>query len=223
MASPIVQTHTVGSNTDDTQNVTVNKPSGTVEGDLMLALLVKDGTETWNVLSGWTAVIDNIIENGRASVRVLRKTAGASEGSDYTFTWTGVNQRSHGTILRITGFNSGSPIDVTGTNTGTTISPTAPDVTTTVNDTLIVRYFGSNGLSQVDTGYPASHTGVFSGPDNGGGTGRVGAGAAHEDLATAGMPGTGVFTLSGSEEWSATTVAIEPLSQSPVPIIMQVM
>jgi len=74
-----------------TQNVSpqttlvINKPIGTVEGDLMVAVMATDDTVTWTGDTGWTEVADL---GTRPCLRVAYMVAGASEGANYTFTAT---------------------------------------------------------------------------------------------------------------------------------------
>lgn len=66
--------------------LTINKPTGTVEGDLMVAVMAARSatTDVWSGDTGWTEVAD--YGNGKPALRLAYKLAGASEPSAYTFT-----------------------------------------------------------------------------------------------------------------------------------------
>lgn len=72
-------------NTSNSNTLTINKPTGTVEGDLMVAVMA-DGSssESWTGDTGWTEVADQ--GTTKPSLRLAYKVAGASEGASYTFT-----------------------------------------------------------------------------------------------------------------------------------------
>lgn len=74
-----------------TTTITINKPTGTVEGDLMIAVMVSDEARTWTGDTDWTEVRDG-------APRIAYKVAGASEPSSYTFTCA-LSRRSRGVIL----------------------------------------------------------------------------------------------------------------------------
>lgn len=74
----------------------VNKPAGTVEGDLMIAIMARDGVANWTGDTDWTEVAD---QNTSPSLRVAYKVAGASEPSSYTFTMGSISDRKAACIL----------------------------------------------------------------------------------------------------------------------------
>lgn len=78
----------------------INKPGGTIENDLMIAIVESVNGQTWTGASGWTEVLDQAVGNG---LRVAYKVAGASEGSSYTFT-SSANDYIVGLILTYHGF-----------------------------------------------------------------------------------------------------------------------
>jgi len=65
-------------------NAEVAKPTGTTEGDIMIAVMaVNDNVTTWTQPSGWTELLD---QNSSPSVAISYKVAGASEPATYIFT-----------------------------------------------------------------------------------------------------------------------------------------
>lgn len=78
------------------QLLTINKPTGTVEGDLMIALMSAETNSTWTGDTGWTEVLD---QGTNPSLRVAYKIATASEASSYTFTNNSNTNGKSGAIL----------------------------------------------------------------------------------------------------------------------------
>lgn len=100
----------------------INKPTGTLEGDLMVAVMGCTGTSTkdWTGATGWTEAADQ--GGGAPYLRVAYKVAGASEPSSYTFTVSVSAGLRAGAILTyrnaaydaIGAFDTGSTIDIIG-------------------------------------------------------------------------------------------------------------
>lgn len=67
----------------------INKPTGTIENDIMIAVMGSSSSTsfTWTGDTDWVEVAEQ--NSGWGSTRIAYKIAGASEGSSYTF--TGVN------------------------------------------------------------------------------------------------------------------------------------
>ena len=150
-------------------SASVNKPTGTVDDDiLILALYHEDTTDPTTGLSvpaGFT-LIANGLTGSPFSLRVYWKRA-ASEGASYSITWT--NNVWHAEVLlAFSGCEtSGSPIDAVANGTeatsGTTL--TYPSVTTTVADTMLVVLGAGYG------GQEGAPSGFSVGAGDGGGSG----------------------------------------------------
>ncbi len=69
--------------TSSSVSLTIDKPTGTLEGDLMIAVMASGTNSTWTGDTDWVEVAD---QGGRPCLRVAYKVAGSSEGSNYTFT-----------------------------------------------------------------------------------------------------------------------------------------
>lgn len=68
-------------------SLVINKPTGTVEGDLMVAVMAaSDTADGWTGDTGWTEIADQGTVPSTPTLRVAYKVATASEGSSYTFT-----------------------------------------------------------------------------------------------------------------------------------------
>lgn len=101
-----------GNKTDiaNTASITMTKPTGVVDGDLMITIICSGGTAApSSVPSGWTLIRSN--DSGgsgvQTSIHSYYKVA-SSEGASYA--WTAAATPSGGMILRFTG-QASSPID----------------------------------------------------------------------------------------------------------------
>jgi len=124
----------------DTTSITIYTPSGTSQGDLLIAAVATDGNTSSSLAppfgEGWTE-IDISNYNGEVSLGVWWKLADAVEFS-HQFTWSGA-ERAYGWMMRFTGHNQTVPINASAATGGDSILPTSPAVTTTVNDCLVLR------------------------------------------------------------------------------------
>lgn len=84
-------------NSVNSDTLTINKPTGTIQNDLMVAVMEASGNSpAWSGDTGWTEAADQLLT---PSLRVAYKVAGASEGGTYTFTASKVGQILSGAIL----------------------------------------------------------------------------------------------------------------------------
>jgi len=120
--------------------LTIDKPAGTAEGDLLVAVLAgrdDDGTNSFTTLTGWTAVAfqGEDTGSGNTMIGLFYKKAGASEPTSYTWTQA-ESRRFAGFIHRITGLDADNPVDVFATVEDDSFDATAdaPSVTPTSAD-----------------------------------------------------------------------------------------
>lgn len=94
---PIVISQASAQTTSSGTTLVINKPTGTREGDLMIAIMgfQSNAVGTWTGGTGWTEAADL---NEGSGHRIAYKVAGASEGTSYTFTCTNSTTLG-GTIL----------------------------------------------------------------------------------------------------------------------------
>ena len=140
-AAPAFQS--VATNSATTTSLTITKPTGVVQNDLLLATLAARGNTTVTAPAGWIQIQQT--NNGTAeTLAVFYRVATAADiaATNYTFTLGVTSVGVAGAILRYTGADPKFPIDVSAIFTGTSTAPTAPTVTTTVSDTKVVRIAG---------------------------------------------------------------------------------
>lgn len=188
-------------------SVNINKPTGTLEGDVMVAAISLSGSQSITAPAGWTLVLSG--NNGTdVQVDTYYKPAGASEPSSYSFSWT-TSTRAAGGILSYDGVDTVNTLDVTGTNaTGTGTSVTSTSITTinrgdmlidvyAINSTLGSSYTPPSGMTErIDLASPA---GLFT---------PVTLGVAEQTFNSPGSTGTRSATSAQSGDWTAYMFAL---------------
>lgn len=188
-------------------SITVNKPTGTASGDLLLAsVTLRISSATITPPAGWTQVASG----GASSITLATfiKVAGGSEPSSYTFTTSLAGRQAAG-IDRITGADPITPVDVHSSASGTAAtSLVAAAVDPSSADTLLVACFGfSTGTATVTN--PGGMTSDWSFTASAVSAAPVNA-AAHETLSVDTSTGTRTATASTSGNWAAQLLVIQP-------------
>lgn len=144
-------------------SINVFKPTGTVEGDLLVAFVgiyTAVGVGDVNTPSGWNSIRTDTVTNNR--VRSFYKTATASEPASYTFTFTATQDRASAEAHRINATHATTPIDA---HAGATVTaadldpdPSAPAVTTVSSNCLVLAYlYHDHGVLNNTHTAPANH------------------------------------------------------------------
>ncbi|MEE9571467.1 MAG: hypothetical protein V3W20_00290, partial [Candidatus Neomarinimicrobiota bacterium] len=209
LAATIQPDWEVATTTTQDTTCTINKPSGTQEGDLLILHCTTDGEgEILTGPFGWTILLQENQSGGQTTASWY-KIANASEPSSYDVKWIGVEAYVGG-IIRITDHDSADPIQATATATGTGVVIN-PSVSTTKDDTLLI---GFHGLDDDDQGDNYNNT-LEPGPidlyariSEVGNPGEVSAGMFYEFQANQGASPTRTWSIGGNEGWYAATVAI---------------
>ncbi|MFM7731135.1 MAG: hypothetical protein ACKO6L_08860, partial [Flavobacteriales bacterium] len=124
--------------------MTINRPTGVVQGDIMFANVGNfiNATQSSASCTGWTLVAGTDVSNGRASL--LYKIAGSSEPPSYTFAVTTSSSAATGAIVAFSGVNNTTPFDVVNPGSWhTAISQTlssVPAISTTTNNAAILLF-----------------------------------------------------------------------------------
>jgi N-acetylneuraminic acid mutarotase len=204
----------------DDANFVMDMPSIRPAGDLYVAIIGvdEDGTRTADITppSGWTEYADN--GEHAAYYKEGTDQGGGNEAASYTWTNTGSSEQWVGVIIRIKGFNAGSPISGTaGTgNSASNAIPVFPTTTPSHDATLVIRAAGIDGDQPSDyTWLPNGHTKIYSGIS------AVGSSATSASLVVttldqpplaAGATGTTTLVDDGllDDTYSASSIAIRP-------------
>lgn len=133
----------LGSNSD----VTITKPSGVAVGDLLVAHILMDGVGLSSSPSGWTQEYATNLPIGGTSY-IYSKVADSADVSATNYTWvTGVGSaKTGGSITRVSGGVSTSPItsknSATSTATGTGPISYSITVTPSLANSLLLFFIG---------------------------------------------------------------------------------
>jgi hypothetical protein len=200
-------------------SLTINKPSGVVQGDVMVAAIQESGGTggTLTAPSGWTPIRTQTVISGGGSAADTKgytyyKVAESSEPTSYT--WGSTLSAEHsGGIIALTGVNTSSPIDDSASQeNAASLSVTCPAVTTTVDESWLVAFpFTHDGTT---FSFPSGTTERFDVQTGTASTDRTIAGGT-DPLGAAGDTGTRTITNQNPGGFAAPTsacitVALEP-------------
>ncbi len=197
-------------------SVTINKPTGTVQNDVMVAgIAVRPNTATITAPAGWTLLRSTKqAANTANQLSTYWKLATASEPASYTFT-VGANAGAAGGIASFSGVDPSDPIDVeNGQTTASATTSAARTVTTTSTNDMIVTVHGiaSSVTWTPPTGMTEAADATSATPTN-----TNGESLEINYVAQAGIGATGTKTAnaSGAGDAGATdTIALKPAYQS---------
>lgn len=88
---------------------TINKPTSTASGDLLVLIVSIDATATITMPAGFTALMNQLEPSSTMSLAISWRIADGTEGS--TFTVTSTSEIANGVIIRVTGAAATAPID----------------------------------------------------------------------------------------------------------------
>ncbi len=189
--------------------VVITEPSGAVDGDILLVVLMSGNVETISTYPSGFSEIQAASDSSsltRQTWAWWRRSGGGA--ANYTFTYSG-NQFHGGVMYAISGAKtSGSPINALGITggSGASATVTAPTITTTVANCLLVGGF-QVGDDRTYSGYTAplvEDADIIS-------TGNATSIATASGIqAAAGASGSKSATASGSARWVGGLAAIEP-------------
>lgn len=147
-------------------NLTCTEPTGTVEGDLLIAICLHAASATaWTGPSGWTEIGQTSAAGNSASAWYIVRGASAPD-----LTWGGPGaSNSRITVITINAYDSSNIVDSfnSGTSVGTA-TPTCPSGTSAVKDSIFLTGIAcQSGVATVSAD-PASYANLV-----GSGTRRV--------------------------------------------------
>lgn len=122
-------------NGSGSSSLSIAKPTGVVEGELLVATVTAAGTGSITTPSGWT-VIKNVAGTALRQVTYY-KVAGASEAASYSWS-LGSSRAASGGIVDYSGVNQTVPVDATASASGESGNAAAPSVTTSAANDLVL-------------------------------------------------------------------------------------
>jgi hypothetical protein len=188
-------------------SITINVPTGTLDGDVMVAeIMASIGNTTISTPTGWTQVptISPKINGTTAGIRsAMFYRVANSEPASYQWNF-GTSQRGSGVIASFRGVDNTTPGDSVGTNASSTgAAITLPSYTTASNNAWLIGS-GALGSSTETITKPAAWTQiafVSGGQDSG---------LYYFPQATAGATGTTSWGKSGANEYNVIGWALKP-------------
>ncbi|MFC1481220.1 Calx-beta domain-containing protein [Candidatus Neomarinimicrobiota bacterium] len=203
------ETISIAKETVGLRELTIAKPVGTVEGDVLIAVLSTDANRVLVAPDVNWAQIEH--RSNSATLASWWKAAGPAEPDSYTFTWN-ANEKAVGAILRYTGINTLNAVDTSVTKTGYGKFPWTAELTTNIDGALILQVLGVDDDDlPVPTwlAYPTGMDGRFS-EESSSGSGTVSAALADIQQSSAGLVDSTNFTLLLNEGWVTATIALAP-------------
>ncbi len=211
---------TTGSNAGN--NLTINKPTGVVSGDVMIVNICKYPNNNTPVLAGWTLIAGPASLGGTNYSYLLYRVADGTEGASFTFA-LGTTTYGAGAIVAFSGVDitggflvgggAGGPFDVApGSISIGTTSPLSVTPITTNSANAGVVMFGMNGSAtpRTFTTWSTTSPGTLSEIYDYNGATFIEVGAAWGTKTTAGTTGpTSSLTLSGSSNIGAMLIALK--------------
>lgn len=208
---PIAESSVESLQSSNSTNFTMSMPGTRPAGDLYIAVMCHDGTGAITPPSGggWTEYAD--IGEHAAYYKIGTDEGGGDEAANYT--WTGASEKWGGAIIRITNFNTSTPVSPTPTtNSGNSATPTFPAITPANDNTLIIRALGADNDEINDSGWaPTSHTAISQGGPTG--TQDCAYGAASMDSPPSASVSTGTTNMQSgyvNDTYGSSTIAINP-------------
>lgn len=173
-------------------------PAGTVDGDLLVAVGLVNGANTITAPAGWTTHPNSLGTSNPLWTRVA-----SSEPADYTFVTSGTAS-SIVQIVRISGYNTATPIDVATGVAGTGTAYVIPTLTSNGADRLLMQMVSK--LNNTSFTGPGSQTERYDAVT----TGFTYAGG--DEVVGSGATGTRTWTAaSGSNFGVAYMLAVAPI------------
>lgn len=197
-------------------SITVTRPSGTVDGDLMVAFVVISADQTITAGPGsWTELTDQATgaATGDSRHTVWWKVA-AGETGDYTWTFS-AGADAAAAILTYSGASQTVPIQTSASNlmVGSTLDHTAPSVTPSSASTYTIFAIGVNPVYDGNTTFttPAGLTARAEADPGAGTTNRAVLKVFDASTPTAAATGSKTTTLNNHAKGVGHSVVLAPL------------
>jgi hypothetical protein len=207
-------------------SITVTKPSGTVDDDVLYACVVfpADAATIGAVTdpAGWTRLASSPVDSttgfpGHSAI-LLRKVA-ASEGASYTWTW-GSTFKVSAIVVAIEGADTATPEDAiaSGVSATATTAHVAPTISPSETSSLLLCWFtGNNPGAGITASYSAA-SGMTEQRDQPAADGGFNDGpylaVNSQQLSVSGATGTRTATSTESQKYVCFSVAVQAASGS---------
>ena len=191
-------------------SLTITRPAGTVQGDVLVAAIVVDGGTGVTVTppAGWTLARSET-QGTNLRTSVYTRPAGGSEPASYVFTLSAARKVA-GSISAYTGVDTTTPVEANaGANSATAATLlTAPSVTTVSNHRTIVAVYGLRSAASFTPGAGVTERADVSTS----GAPSVAVSVTDRNLAAAGSSGTTTATATVAGVSAVVTIALRPVT-----------
>lgn len=205
LCQPVYESFTT--KTGKNSSVNINKPSGTVEGDLLVVGLMyeKGSDENISKPSGWT-LIKKTNNSTDCGLQTFYKIAGNNEPSSYSFSTSNGSKWSIG-CSRISNVDATDIINASSGKTGEGTNVKASSITTTLSNTLTLCFY----TNKKDAHYSPhnSTTERYDKPNTS--EGQPSNMLATFEHSSPGVTGDKTATASETERWAAQQISINSL------------
>lgn len=201
MAYPQIATYQTGFTTVNATSTTITVPTGTQDKDLLLLFFSKDGTAAPSTPANWSLLAGGSSGASYFSVFYRKLTGSISD-----FTVTHASEQTSWVIVRIP---LGDTPVINTVATGTSTAPNSGSLSSGFSLGIETLYLSACGWDSNDdlSSYPTGMALYNFAADN---TSSQGSGAAIAGVeSTASSFDPAAFSLSGSEEWAAFTLAVK--------------
>ncbi len=191
-------------------SVTVDLPSGSDNGNLILIHIVTDDEGTMTKPIEFTELYNYTSDGNGPHTGLFYRIIDGTESASYNFTFP--SEPAVVTTLRYTNVDTSNPFDVMASAAGDSNAPQAPSVTTTKNGRTILQFIGIDGASAGVLSFSSSTATLLSTAQSGN-TGGAEMMIVAEFQSIAGATPVGDFTFS-TDEWTGITIALNTYSVS---------
>ena len=210
---PVVEATATSTTSSSINTHTITTPAGVVAGDLLIAFiglenLTSPAGQFSGLSDGFTEIKDKTTGGtAGASLGVFFKVSDGTEGANITVTSVDAERAAH-CMYRISNHNPSIAPEITAGASGLSTAPDPDSLSPAggIKDFLYMVFAGYNKDDFAITAFPTDYDdnqinhAMFSGA-------TIGIATRNLTIAT---QDPGVFTMSGSEEWQAFTLAVHP-------------
>jgi hypothetical protein len=193
-------------------SMSLNVPTGTASGDVMVAVIDSASTTAPATPGGWIKDTASSASYGSGSLTVFTHVAGSSEPASYSFTLGGTFEAS-GEVGTYVGVNNTTPIQSSGIATGNSKTAIAPSVTTTSSNVPVVTALAYNAGSAATVTNPGATTQRGTALSLGTFIGTV---VVEFVQTSAGATPSQSFGISSKVPYGAAEIALNPASPGPL-------
>jgi hypothetical protein len=154
--TPVLRNISVNSVAGGT-SLTINKPTGTAVGDIMVAVLGISSNAAISLATNWSTFVAQVNNSTTFGLATYRKRVASSEGASFQWTWTGSLNCCGivATYQYLTQNSNAGPFVPTSTTTASSTTQGAPSITITDKMGQFVFAFWGNASASTYSSPPS--------------------------------------------------------------------